>query len=127
MFVPLAHEPPGDAHLSRLLSNFDSPQLQDELEEFMQDWERLNGPVRFDGYYTSMWPREQQEWLLKTHPKRYYDGLPPFVQDYFLGKMKIAARCGLLDNMPEALVHLFVSGQMDQKFKDDTPPPTRGR
>jgi hypothetical protein len=83
-----------------------------ELEKFRIDFEQTHGSTDLTKRYTSTWPEAQQNWLLKHDIKRWFDGLPPFVKAYLRGKMQLAARDGSLDDMPDNMLRLFVSGQM---------------
>lgn len=83
-----------------------------ELEAFRVEFEALHGPTDLTKRYTSTWPIEDQEWMVKHDFKAYFDGLPPFAKDYFRGKMLLAAREGSLDDMPDGFVRLYVSGAM---------------
>ncbi len=83
-----------------------------ELEKYRIDYEAVHGRTSLTKRYTSTWPVAQQEWLIRHDPKRYFDGLPPFAKAYIKGKMQIAASDGSLDNSPDHLLKLFVSGQM---------------
>jgi hypothetical protein len=83
-----------------------------ELEEFRLEFEAIHGPTDLTKRYTSIWPTEQRHWLIKNDLKRFFDGLPPFAKAYLKGKMQLAARQGMLDEMPDRMLQLFVSGQM---------------
>ena len=84
-----------------------------QLEAFRIKYEALNGPTDLTKRYTSTWPQAHRDWLIQNDPKRYFDGLPPFAKAFLKGKMEIAARDGNLDDMPDAFLRLFVSGQME--------------
>lgn len=87
-------------------------ELRKELEGYLQRWEARHGPVDLTKYYTSMWPRNDQVALMAHHPKRYFDGLPEFVQDYMRHKMESYALEGNLDDAPQTYQTLFVQGLM---------------
>lgn len=100
--------------IAELLYRLPTQTLRDELEEYRMSWEQAHGRrVDLTRRYTSTWPREQQNFLFHTDPKRYYDGLPPFVQDYIKGKMMLYARDGALDDAPEEYMQMFVRGLMN--------------
>lgn len=100
--------------LADLLSYFGkSSSLRRELEAFRISYEAKFGETDLIKRYTSVWPNEQQEWLLKNYPKRYYDGLPPFVKAFMKEKMHTAKRDGKLDDMPGTFLSLYLSGQME--------------
>lgn len=88
------------------------PKRRRELEEFRLEYEALHGPTDLTRRYTSTWPTEQQNWLLKHDAKSYFDGLPPFAKEYTRSRMVIAARKGNLDDMPNSLLRLFIQKQM---------------
>jgi hypothetical protein len=93
---------------------------RDELEAFRKEYEALNGPTDLTKRYTSMLPEPQQDWLYEHETKRWFDGLPPFARAFMKGKLEIAARDGDLDDMPDEMVALYVSGELDRR-------PIRGR
>jgi hypothetical protein len=99
--------------LAELVYRFPDPVLRAQLEKFRIEYEEEFGETDLTRHYTSMLPTKDQEWLSERHPKRYFDGLPPFVQAFFKAKMLVAHRKGKLDDMPDDLLYLFVSGQMD--------------
>lgn len=82
------------------------------LEQFRIIYEERFGPTDLTKRYTSTWPEAQQNWLLKNHPKLYFDGLPPFAKAFIRGNMRVAARDGTLDDMPDGMLELYVRGQM---------------
>jgi hypothetical protein len=96
-----------------LYYNGPDPTQRRELEEFRIAYEAEFGETDLTKRYTSLWPSDQQEWLLRTCPKRYYDGLPPFVQAFLKEKMHMAKRLGQMDDMPGSYLQLYLSGQMD--------------
>jgi hypothetical protein len=91
---------------------FTNPELRLELERFRKQYELIHGQTDLTLRYTSTWPRSQQEWLIENDMRRYFEGLPPFVQAYFKSKLTLAARLGNLDDMPSHLVSLYLSGNM---------------
>jgi hypothetical protein len=88
------------------------PQLRAELEAYRVEYESRYGQTDLTRRYTSTWPPEQQEWLIRHDIKRYFDGLPPFAKAFFKGKMELASRAGNLDDMPDGLLRLYVTGNM---------------
>lgn len=88
------------------------PHLRAELEAYRVEWERLHGPTDLTRYYTSMWPVEARSFLWKTDPKRYFDGLPPFAQDWLRDKMELAAADGSLDDVGDTCLRLYTRGHM---------------
>jgi hypothetical protein len=99
--------------LSDMLFLFRSPKLRCQLEEFRKTYEEEFGPTDLTLRYTSTWGTPQQIWLLENHPKRYFDGLPPFVQSFLKEKMISAHKHGNLDDMPSEFLELYLKGQMD--------------
>lgn len=100
--------------VAELLVYLPDPEKRKELEEFRVKYEALNGATDLTKHYTSMWPKPQQDWLFENHTKLWFDGLPPFAKAYLRGKMEIAANEGRLDDAPEKLLKLFVSGGMNR-------------
>jgi hypothetical protein len=98
--------------LADMLAYFNTPSLRSELEDFRIRFESQFGETDLTKRYTSLWPPKQQEWLLINFPKRYFQGLPAFVQAFFKEKMLAAHRQGRLDDAPASLLRLYLSGQM---------------
>jgi hypothetical protein len=103
-------EPPQT--LADLLFPLCAPHKRGELEQFRIEYEAVHGPTDLTRRYTSTWPIEQQDWLVRNDIKSFFDGLPPFAKAYLKGKMQLAGRRGTLDNMPNRMLQLFVSGRM---------------
>jgi hypothetical protein len=89
-----------------------SPKIVAQLEQFRIEYEAEYGETDLTKRYTSLWPSDHQDWLLTNHPKKYFDGLPPFAKAYLKGKMELAAADGQLDDMPDSYLALFLKGQM---------------
>jgi hypothetical protein len=87
-------------------------ELHRELEQYRIKYEAEHGETDLTRRYTSTWPAEQQAWLLRHEPRRYFEGLPPFAKACLKAKMSAAARRGMLDDMPDSYVELFVRGEM---------------
>jgi len=104
--------PERTATLAETLFYFSDRAMRDQLEEYRTQFESIYGATDLTKRYTSTWPQEQQDWLLEHEPKRYFEGLPPFVKAFIKAKMQAAARTGNLDDMPTGLQRLYVSGQM---------------
>lgn len=83
-----------------------------QMEKFRIEWERLHGPVDLTRRYVTALPAEQQDALFALDPKRWWDALPPVMQDFYFAKLKVAARDGALDSLPDAYVQLYMSGQL---------------
>jgi hypothetical protein len=98
--------------LAELLLYLPTPRRRQELEEYRIAYEAQFGETDLKTYYVSMWPKEQREWLLEHHPKRYWDSLPPFIQSYFKEKMKAVHREGKLDDAPHSFLSLYLKQQM---------------
>jgi hypothetical protein len=99
--------------ISDLLIGIRDPLKQRALEDFRIEYEKENGPTDLTKRYTSVFPTDQQDWLLQHHPKRYWDGLPPYFQAYVRKQVESAAVQGNLDKMPDALIQLFVKREME--------------
>jgi hypothetical protein len=91
------------------------PAKRQELEKFRIEYEALNGPTDLTRNYTSMWPQPQRDWLFENHTQLWFDGLPRFAQAYLRGKGELAARDGRLDDFPDNLLQLYVSGGMNPR------------
>src|SRR5262249_53567427 len=98
--------------LAERFLRFPTQSLREELEIFRERYEATNGPTDLTRVYTCMWPMDEQAWLWKTDPARYWDGLPPFVHGYMRSKMQAASRQGNLDDMPSQLINLYITGKM---------------
>ncbi len=99
--------------LSEILFRFGTPRLRRELENFRGKYEAEFGETDLTRRYTSTWPIDEQEWLIQNHPKRYWDGLPSFVQAFLKEKMVAAHRDGKLDDMPSSYLSLYLAGKME--------------
>lgn len=104
--------------LAELFLRLDTAQLRRELEEFRIKYEAEFGETDLTTRYTSTLPSEQQDWLLEHHSKRYWDGLPPFVQAFFREKMLHAHKNGKLDDMPANLLRLYLTRKMTVQNDD---------
>lgn len=93
----------------------DNQPLRESLERFRISYEAKFGKTDLTKRYTSVWPNDQQDWLLENHPKLYYDGLPPYVQACIKESMRRANQKGNLDDQPDEYVKLYISGQMEGK------------
>jgi hypothetical protein len=89
-----------------------NPATRQRLEKFRIEFEALHGPTDLTKRYTSTWPIEQQNWLIRHDPKRYFDGLPPFGKAYIRGKMQMRATKGNLDDTPDGLLRIFIEKAM---------------
>src|SRR5580698_9258387 len=87
----------GAKTLAELVFRFEPPKLKQELENFRIQFEAQFGETDLKQRFTSTWPVGDQEWLLREHPKRYWDGLPPFVKAFIKAKMNLARDEGILD------------------------------
>jgi hypothetical protein len=85
------------------------PENRKSLETFRIWFESQNGPTDMTRYYTCMWPSELQTRLIAIAPQRYYEGLPPFVQDYMKKQIEHAAKIGRIDDLPELHLQLFLT------------------
>ena len=99
--------------LADMLFPLRMPHLRSELETYRKSYEAIHGATDLTKRYTSLWPINQQSWLLENAPREYYNGLPPFVKAYLKGKMELAAQVGALDDMPDAYIKLFLSKNMN--------------
>jgi hypothetical protein len=99
--------------LAGMLYRCTDPEVQQELEQFRIEYEQENGPTDLTKRYTSLWPEVQQAWMIENQQKRYWDGLPEFVQAFIRGKMERAHQAGTLENQPDSrLITLYLQKQM---------------
>ncbi len=103
----------GEKTIAELVCYFATRQLRRKLEDFRIEWEIKNGPIDITRHYTSMLTSDEQEFLMKAEPKRYFDGLPTFVQDFIREAMREAAAEGSLDNMPSSFLRMYMRGEME--------------
>lgn len=89
-----------------------NPIRRDELERFRVKFEAVHGDTDLTQRWTSMLERDDRQWLIKHYPRRYWNGLPPFVQAFVKSKMDAARVHGTLDDMPDALLRLYLEGDM---------------
>jgi hypothetical protein len=89
-----------------------NPTLRRDLEEFRIKYEAEFGETDLTKRYTSTLSAKEQDWLIANHTKRYWDGLPPFVQAFFKEKMHAARSDGKLDDMPANMLRLYLTRQM---------------
>lgn len=89
--------------------------VQDRLEKYRVEFELEHGPTDLTKHYTSMMSAESEEWLLRNDPKRWYDGLPTFVQSYLSRHVfRVAAR-GELDMLNDPLIKLYIEGHLGNR------------
>jgi hypothetical protein len=73
--------------LAELFCRFPDPRARGELEEFRIKFEAEFGETDMTKNYTTTLWKADQEWLIEHHPKRYWDGVPPFVQEFLRTKV----------------------------------------
>lgn len=83
-----------------------------ELETFRKQFEAEHGETDITRRYTSMLPIEQQRWLMRHEPRRYFQGLPPFLMAFIRADMSRAKEAGTLDDANDGLLRLYMSGGM---------------
>lgn len=88
------------------------PRKRIELEKFRLDYEAYHGPTDLTKRYTSTWPSEQQEILRKADIRLYIEGFPPFAKEYLKQLMIERKKIGRLDDTPDDILELFLSGEM---------------
>jgi hypothetical protein len=93
------------------------PTLRGELEQFRLQWEDANGPVDLGQMYSCFLPVQVQKWLYENEPKRYFQGLPAFVQDYLYDSYRQCEEKGVLDACPAPLRSLYATGVMESVVK----------
>jgi hypothetical protein len=102
--------------LAEMFFRLSDPCARRELEEFRIKFESEFGETDITKHYTSFLPKEDQNWLMQHHPKRYWDGLPPFVQAFLRNRMVAAQRIGKLDDTPDEPLRLYLSGGMTVNY-----------
>jgi hypothetical protein len=95
----------------RLRDEGDFDQIR-ELEAYRLRWEKVHGKVDLTKRYATLLSADEQDALFELEPKRYWDALPPMIQDFYFGKIQIAAKTGQLDNLPDEYIKLYMSGQL---------------
>ncbi len=105
----------GAVTLAELLYYVADPLQRRKLEAYRIAYEKEHGLTDLTLRYTCTWPTEYQDWLIRIDPKRYYDGLPPFVKAWIKGKALAAAEVGRLDDIPDAFLQLYLSNQMQAR------------
>jgi len=98
--------------LAELLFPTYAKELYPVLEQFRIKFEAEFGETDLTRKWTSTLPADEQNWLIKYHTKRYWDGLPPFLQAYMKERFHTAKRNGRLDDMPDTLLRLYLTQQM---------------
>lgn len=97
--------------IAELLFPLRDPIARNELETHRMSFERTNGPTNLTLRYTSTWPVAQQRMLWNSDRRRYFEGLPPFVQSYLLRDHT----AGIIDELPisqvEGYLQAIESGQ----------------
>lgn len=110
----------GQRTLAEFFYSFHDPALRRELEQFRVAFERECGETDITRRWTSMLSRDDRQWLLRNHPRRFWNGLPPFVQAFVRTKMQSVGRQGNLDDVPDSVLQLYLSGAMDQSRRDNS-------
>lgn len=98
--------------LAALLFPVSDPEAQREIDTFRIEYEQAHGATDLRLRYTSVWPKEQQKWLIENDPQRYFEGLPPFAKAWIKGKFIAAGQAGNLDDMPDEFLELFLKNKM---------------
>ena len=93
-----------------LFMHLSSSAARMKLEQFRVTWEKQHGPTDLRIHYTCMWEPSKRTWLFTHYPKLYFDGLPPFLQDYIHTMLTEADQHGNLAEMPETLTSLYKAG-----------------
>jgi hypothetical protein len=104
--------------LAEMLFRFKGEHARRELESFRIEYEAEFGETDLTRRYTSTWSADEQDWLLKHHPERYWAGLPPFVQAFLKNKMMVAHKQGILDDMPASYLRLYLTDKMNLGGRD---------
>lgn len=99
--------------VAELVFRFPTAELRRDLEEFRIQYELKTGrPTDLTRRYTSILPKEQEDWLFANHPKLYWDGLPAFVQAFVKGRMQSQHRNGQLDDISDKFLELYLKGKL---------------
>ena len=104
--------------LAELIFPLSDRQERKSLERFRVDYEAVHGPTDLTRRYTCIWPSENQAWLFTHETKRYFDGLPAFVQAYLLDQFRLYAGSGKLDTLPDEWIRLYVQRRMGKTDRD---------
>jgi len=106
---------------TRRLYALDDPQLLEELHEYRIEYELLHGPTDTNCIYSSTLPRREQELLIKNEPRKYFEGLPPFVKAFQREYCCIDLMKGRGDLIPPGLLEIYVEERMGRRFGPTTP------
>lgn len=89
-----------------------TPEFRERLRRYREQYEQINGPTPC-GLYTSMLPERVQEWMLADDELRveYFNGLPPFMIDYFEMLAQAQASKGRLDDLSDPVVAVFIQNR----------------
>lgn len=101
--------------ISELVFPVASKVQQHEIEKYMLEWERQHGPVDLTKMYTSRLSFDERVFLAEADPKRFFDGLPTFAQDYIRINTRRAAELGKLDDVGDTYIYLFTKGLMSPR------------
>ncbi len=104
-----------EMNVTKLLINYDDPVRDKLLDDHRKKYETIHGPTDLTKNYTTMWPFEKQEWLIKNEPQRYVDGMPPFAKDLAIRQAEALAKKGALDTAPSAFIQLLIQEKGQNK------------
>ena len=105
--------------ISDCLYHLEVSKARTQLEQFRIEYEKLHGKTDLTKRYTTTWPDEQQNWLMKHDITAYFEGMPPFAQDFIKQKLKVEIQSGRGDDIDDSLLRLYFSGVMDKDKGSD--------
>ncbi len=74
---------------------------------FRRRWEKFHGPTDVRTPYMSQAPTNVQNWMIEHQPELFFEGLPPFVQDFFVLLVRTARKEKKMDRLPDLLTRLM--------------------
>lgn len=98
--------------LAQALFPLTSSSARQAVERFRVSYEQFHGPTDITRRYTSIWPADEQRWMIAHETKAYFDGLPPFAKAWVKSQIEKASEAGRLDDVPDDYLRLFLSRQM---------------
>ncbi len=94
--------------VTEIIYSMPSEAEQVELDEYRKRWEAREGRcVDLTRRYTCQLPEAQQDWLFSYEPRRFFDGLPEFMQEYYRDKQRQYEKTGVLAGAPPGLSRMF--------------------
>lgn len=97
-------------NLTDYLFGLTTAERRKAVDDFRIEYERVHGLTDLTRRYTSQLPQDEIDWLASKYPHHFFQGLPPFVQEYVRVTTSKAQESGALDDLAPLYLHLLVSG-----------------